>query len=863
MIINFTDIEAVQAARSGGKGSSLARLTQAGFRVPEGFIVAAGVYDRWLAQADDLPAWLAGLPEDDPAALTSACLELQRRLAALPLPEGLEAALAGRLAGEAKDGFWAVRSSATTEDLAQAAFAGQHATFLGCSESDILMKIRDCWLSLWSDRAVDYRRRAGFGLAEASMAVVVQRLVDSEAAGVGFSLDPVTGRTDRLVFDANYGLGESVVSGEVEVDHYRLSRGEGDVPPAVEISIIGAKDRMIVRDGREEGSVWRPVPEEMRTRPALDEGRLEELARLLLAAERFYGHPVDIEWALASPQSGPGDGGAAFMERHFGRVEAESPSSLRYFYLLQARPITRIPPRWTRDEAAERFPNAVTPLTWDFVERGFHLSLNHSLALMGLPPYQDKWFELFDHYIYGNQNAVDIYAERLPFTFNSLGDFVEKIPELVERFAWVWDLPVAWARNLDRYLLRLGRLDSRIDRAETLKDLWSLVGELQKIGEDYFLPNIAISISQRTLHRLVLVILNYLAGPEEAPAAMDAVMAGCETKTGAVNRDMKDLAKAIVRAPLLAETLLSRPSSDFLAGGGFSGWPEIDRRFQLFLEDHGHREVDYDPYMPTWSGAPEHVIEHLKSLAQRPEILAGREEPRIIASRAEEDLLKRTPEELRVALRELIRLTRSYTSLDDLEHYQTTRLYPPFRKLMLKIGRELKALGLTAEEGDVFFCRMDELGRAIGSGRLEGLKEAAAAEKKAYLRHKEKSPKWNLLDDEAPLEEKRDGLLKGLAGSPGEAEGRVFVVASPDDFALFPDGAVLVARTTNPAWTPLFYKAAAVITESGGPLSHGAVTAREMGLPAVMAVRDLLRLVSNGQLVRVRGREGLVEILEG
>ena len=844
MIINFTDDEGLNPAKCGGKGASLARLSQAGFNVPEGFAVSAGVYDLWFSQADRFSDLLSALPNNDPAALEKACLKLSEKMALLPWPRGLIEAVEKRLAREPKDSFWAVRSSATTEDLAQAAFAGQHSTFLGCRAGEVAEKIKSCWLSLWSARAVDYRRRAGFDLTEASMAVVVQHLVDSEVAGVGFSLNPVSGQVDELVFDANYGLGESVVSGEVEVDHYLLARqGEG-CAPRIKSRYIGQKEKMITRselpgpgakeaDQRDEGGRWRPVPEERRKQPALSDERLIQLGELLLKAEKFYGHPVDIEWAWAR-----------------GR-----------FYLLQARPITRIPPRWTRDESAERFPNAVTPLTWDFVGRGFHLSLNHSLALMGLPPYQDQWFALFDHYIYGNQNAVEIYAERLPFSFTSPADFVGKIPELLDRFAWVWDLPVAWARNLDRYLLRLGRLDSRIERAGNLPEMWGLVGELQKIGEDYFLPNIAISITQRTLHRLMHVLLTQMLGPDDSPRYMDAVMAGSETKTGAVNRDLKDLAAAIGRRPTLAEKLLADSAQGFLSDGAFGQWPEIERQFKLFLEDHGHREVDYDPYCPTWLEAPQHVIEHLKALAARPEVWSEKAEPRVISSRAEEDLLDLAPESLRVALRELIRLTRAYTSLDDLEHYQTTRLYLPFRKLMLKIGRELVRLNLAEEPGDVFFGRMADLGRAIEAGSFEGLKEAMALEKAAYLQHKGQTPKWNLQeDDDEPAES--DKRLKGIAGSPGEAEGPVFVVSSPDDFGRFPDGAVLVARTTNPAWTPLFYKAAAVITESGGPLSHGAVTAREMGLPAVMAVRGLLSRLSDGQMVRVRGREGLVDILE-
>ncbi|MDL2259409.1 hypothetical protein LJB99_00825 [Deltaproteobacteria bacterium OttesenSCG-928-K17] len=833
MIINFNQPQGSDSAKSGGKGASLSRLTGAGFNVPEGFIISADVYDQWLIQADELPKYLAEIPQDDPAALTAACLRLWRYLAEVPLPEGLEAKIKDRLRAEDDSCLWAVRSSATTEDLAQAAFAGQHATFLGCLKKDIPGLVRNCWISLWTDRAVDYRLRAGFTLTEASMAVVVQRLIDSQAAGVGFSLDPVSGRADQLVFDANYGLGESVVSGEVDVDHYRLNKSADGQGLTIGECIVGLKQQMIVARGSGGASGWMSVPEEKRKKPVLNNHQLYQLGLLLLNAEKFYGHPVDIEWALVDD----------------------------VFYLLQARPITRIPPNWTRDEAAERFPNVVTPLTWDFVERGFHLSLNHSLALMGLPPYSDKWFALFDNYIYGNQNAVEIYAERLPFGFDSLADFEDKIPDLLARFAWVWDLPVAWARNLDRYLMRLGRIEAKVEKTDDLAELWALVLELQKTGEDYFLPNIAISITQRTLHRLVFMLINGVAGPERATWFMDAVMAGCETKTGAVNKDLMALARAISRRGALADKISGETAAEFLAGASFSACPEIARQFDLFLEDHGHREVDYDPYIPTWRDAPEHVVDLIKAMLPHVDEATSIDEPRVVASRAEEDLLALAPDGLRVALRELIRLTRSYTALDDLEHYQTTRLYIPFRRLMFKIGRILMAMDVVGEAGDIFFSRLDVLRRAVESGGFGELKNFIITGKADYIKNSQRSPKWNLDESQAD-ENLTDNRLKGIAGSPGQAEGPVFIVSSADDFAAFPKGAVLVARTTNPAWTPLFYKAAAVITESGGPLSHGAVTAREMGLPAVMAVRDLFRYLVNGQKVRVLGREGIVEILD-
>ncbi len=274
-----------------------------------------------------------------------------------------------------------MRSSSTFEDLAQAAFAGQHDTYLNIRGADaICERIRDCFVSLWGDRAVLYRHHQGFTQRDARMAVVVQRQIACEVAGVGFSVNPVSGRLDRMVLEANYGLGESVVAGGCEVDHFELDKRTLEI---VERS-IGQKDAMLVPtpDGVEE----RHIEPKDADRSCLSDERIQEVARLLQRVETHYGWPQDIEWGW-----------------HDGRL-----------YQFQSRPVTTLPPRWTRDESAERFPRPMTPLTWDLFEPAFRQSAAHSLAIMGLPPLQADWFQFFHCHVYGNQNAVDLVGSYRP-----------------------------------------------------------------------------------------------------------------------------------------------------------------------------------------------------------------------------------------------------------------------------------------------------------------------------------------------------------------------------------------------------------------------------------------------------------------
>jgi pyruvate,water dikinase len=269
--------------------------------------------------------------------------------------------------------------------------------------------------------------------------------------------------------------------------------------------------------------------------------------------------------------------------------------------------------------------------------------------------------------------------------------------------------------------------------------------------------------------------------------------------------------------------------------------------------------VDFDAYQPTWIGQPWVVLENLRLMLLQGDVPdpAEREvELRARQSAAEREYLAAAPAGLRNFADELLRLTRVYTGLDDLEHYQTTRLTPPFRGALVEVGRRLVARGVLDAPEDVFFLRRATLERVItGAGPDADAAAEARENREAHARQRAAAPPrvWGQ-EAEAPPE----GALRGLPGSPGVAEGPVCRVHGVEDFARFVPGSVLVARTTNPAWTPLFYSACAVVTESGGPLSHGAVTAREVGVPAVMAVHGALTALRDGERVRVNGSQGVV-----
>jgi len=337
---------------------------------------------------------------------------------------------------------------------------------------------------------------------------------------------------------------------------------------------------------------------------------------------------------------------------------------------------------------------------------------------------------------------------------------------------------------------------------------------------------------------------------------MKGLIADCGSKTGKVNRELFALARQARENPALLSCLAQRESTL----KELDSFPEFFARFHQFLNDYGHRETTFDYYRPTWGEAPEVVLNLIHVIATSEQ----QEEPQ---SRDHEVLVRRveslrqvmalTPDDLRPFADELIRLTRQFAWLDDTEHFQTTRINPMVRRVIGAFGRHL---GLD-DPYDLFFLTRPEIENISGDtlpGHLAGL---IAKRRQEYIEAGKKEPPWDL-STASEVRRESAGEIRGVPGSPGVAEGKAYLVHGVEDFPGMPQGAVLVARTTNPSWTPLFYKCSGLITESGGPLSHGAVTARELGIPAVMFIRGALSRFKNGDRLRIDGQHGVVVCIE-
>ncbi len=834
---------ALDVALAGGKAANLAKLLeaglQAGFNVPSGWVVSSCAHDEILRPVGGHIKKIEALKSDDHDALTRAYTGLTAALLEAPLSRGLLGDLDECL--DLANGPVAVRSSATCEDSGSAAFAGQHDTFLNvCGRTNIITAIKRCFASFYAPQAVIYRRQVGASAQGARMAVLVQKMANCDKAGVAFSLHPVTGALDQTMINANFGLGESVVSGESGVDQYVYDRSRKEI-----IERHVAETRTIISASGSGGTVQ--STEEGGGTACLLDGDIEEIAELSEKIACFMNYPQDIEW---------------------GYVGAE-------LVLLQSRPVTKLPERLTRDESAERFPNAVTPMTWGLVEAGFHRSLARSFDLMGLPAFEGRWFVGQDFHIYGNQTAVELYHQ-LAAASNSAFDFTPRgLEALALKLARIGCFARDWQVNLERFICEISVLGERDLSDLSLQERWNHVEDVNGACARFFEPNIAISLFHTGLSKALEGAATLLVGEVDAPTLINDLKSGLDTRTAHVNRELCKLASLVTADEALRNTLKSleaagQTAEELVEAGTLQDYSDFERNFSVFVHDFGHREVDFDPYHAPWGDDPDILFAQIIALAESDCVLATDETSaashasgRACAFTARQKLLAAAPDEAALVLSELIDLVRTFEELDDLEHYSTSRVTRPIRRALLGVGEKLVDEGVLQTARDVWMLTPDTLRGALVSA-VPSIWQAVAGEaldaKARYLAATSITPLWEPGVTEVP-EAPGDTCLTGLPGSAGQIEGEVFVLESAADFKNFPRGAVLVARTTNPAWTPLFYAAAAVITESGGPLSHGAVTAREVGIPAVMCVKSALTRLYNGLRVRVDGTSGRIDLL--
>lgn len=804
----LSTVRATDLPIAGGKAVGLGELIAAGLDVPDGFVLTTQAYRRAIADA--------GLGPDDELSPGD--------FAELSIPaEVVDALRAGYAA--LGGGLVAARSSATAEDLPGAAFAGQQETVLGVLGDEALLDaVRTCWASLWGERALAYRTAIGVDTTDLALAVVVQRLVEADHAGVMFTANPVSGARDEVVIESSAGLGEAVVSGLVTPDHAVL-----DESGRVLRRRAGVADVVITAEA---GGGTR-TSSSAQVQPLSDEA----LARIAAAGRRIAAHtgrPMDVEWAVVGERT----------------------------VLLQARPMTALPPPPRRLNRAQRTAGAV--LIELFPRRPTPLELTGWLDQILLP--------LVDGMFQGMAGMRLVVSEVFLADDAVLREFVPPTPKPTTRIpaALVHDLavlrrdPAGWAsdplaRHYDAECRKLARLDlPALPWAELLdvhRRVQAACADLTRLRVDY-LPAAAAAIAQ-------LAGLLTLLGLRGRLGAV--LTGGVDSRTTAANAELDALAELIREQPVLADAFGTQPSAAVLDRLRTDpAVAPIRDRFQAFLDAYGHRETAGITLLrdPSWADHPETVIDVLGLLLEAPSQGRNAGAPDPSTDPLTTLLALRRVRVLRLGggLRRLVSAARAGIAAREDTHFDLARLMPPLRHAMIEIGRRLAAHGWLAEPDDVWFLSWPEIA-ALPDPERSPIDPAVArnagrrATTYAELASTPLIAGASLYPDRG---DRQDVLVSGTAGGGGTATGAVRIIHGPDEFGELRPGEVLVCPTTNPSWTPLFTRAAAVVVDHGGIASHAAIVAREYGIPAVMGCGSATATLRTGQQVTVDGDRGIV-----
>jgi pyruvate,water dikinase len=842
-IRRLADVGADDLELAGGKGANLGELVRAGFEVPPGFVITTGAYREFVA-GNDLAGRLVGAVPADSEALAGA-------FSAGAMPATAADEITAAYAALGTDVPVAVRSSATAEDLEDASFAGQQDTFLNVVGAPaVLAAVKACWASLWTQRAISYRAERGLAGAELALAVVVQEMVPATAAGVMFTANPANGRTSETVITAAWGLGEAVVSGEVDTDTVVVDTDCGTVLSAV------VADKAVRTDPLPGGgTALSPTVAEVRLEPVLDTADALRLAGIGSAIEAHFGRPMDIEWALVGSD----------------------------FSILQARPITALAPRvgavpdewpvpakglYFRASITEQLPDPLSTLFADLTATAVPAGLNRMFDEFS--PGAD-----FGDISFPTINGYAFYR----YSMAAMGRMMGSAPPLMRRLygnpGWVEE---RWRARLADYRAEVAADDLAGPDASAGELLAALGRLVDAVAYYYTAVQTIIPLASMAELTWTGVYERLLRRPGD-PAA-EVFLLGYDSEPIRAERDLYDLAQWVRSRPDVVAALAD-PAVDALAATAPSGvdavgWAEWQQRLAAHLAEHGHTLYNLDFVNPVAADDPAPVLQAMR-FAMRPEAPDPRaRQAKASAAREEaaERLLARLSGWRRERTRKVLERAQHTGPLRE-DALSAMGLYlPPARRILRELGTRLVAAGALDDPMDVCWLSLDEAraaASALDSGAVVPDHREAVADRQADARGEALArppqylPKNAAMDSFAwmyPAKEEQDSgnVLTGTAGSGGVVSGIARVLAGPADFAAFSPGEILVASITTPAYTPLFAMAAGVVTDIGGVLSHGSIVAREYGIPAVLGVGVATRRIRNGDLITVDGAAGTVRL---
>lgn len=891
-VLRFDAVGIDDLPRVGGKGANLGEMAREGFPVPAGFCLTTDAFRSFIDAGDaaDLYASLEAISDDDVDSARQVGEQVRQRLSTVPVPPGVAQAVLSAWEEAGSQHAYAVRSSATAEDLPDASFAGQQDTFLNVRGAEALLEaVRSCWVSLFTDRAILYRNRNGFSHRDVALSVVIQQMVLPEVSGILFTADPVTGSRRVITIDASYGLGEALVAGLVTPDHYKVDKASLQV-----IDVQVADKHVAIRPLPEGGTVQERLSGEARRARVLPDAQAILLAEIGRRIEDHYGQPQDIEWAIEN-----------------GRI-----------YILQSRPITSLYPLpagmgTKHDEplqvmvsfgAVQGMLDPMTPLGQDTIRGAFAGAARLFGYDLTATTQRALWIageRLFINVtpLLNNLVGRKVLGNALP-----LGEpgAVQTVTALLDdpqlRPARRWPRPATLRRVGPVFFTLLGRFLRALRRPEASREelqrqIEALVADFEGQGAaastlaerialfETFLNTVFSSFVTRLMPLIVaglapLNLLSRLAAtlPDREHNVLALTRGLPHNVTTEMDLSLWQTARAIksdaAAAAHFEQTEAAVLAAEFLAGRLPAG---AQRVVAAFLDRYGMRGLaEIDLGRPRWREDPTPVMQVLQSYLQiddpnlAPDAVFAR--GAVAAEAAIESLSKALSRtgggwlKARLAQAAARRL-RALAGMRETPKFMIIRILGIVRTGLLASGRELVEAGVLTQPDDLFFLYLAEV-RALAAGEQRDWRTLVAGRRQTYAREQQRRqiPRILLSDGRAFYEGVSvpagtgDGVLVGSPVSPGVAEGRVHVILNPNGAQLAP-GEILVCPGTDPAWTPLFLAAGGLVMEVGGLMTHGSVVAREYGIPAVAGVHQATTRLKTGQRIRVHGDRGYVEVL--
>ncbi|MDU8671337.1 phosphoenolpyruvate synthase [Paenibacillus polymyxa] len=869
LVLDFQEMDNTQLLLVGGKGLHLGALAKMeGMQVPEGFCVTTVGYQKALEQNEMVHALLdqlTTLKVEDREQIDEVSKKIRQAIMEVAIPSDVVKAVAHYLSQFGNEYAYAVRSSATAEDLPHASFAGQQDTYLNIiGKESILEHIRKCWASLFTERAVIYRMQNGFDHRQVYLSVIVQRMVFPQASGILFTADPINCNRKLLSIDASFGLGEALVSGLVSADYYQVQDG-------VIVNKRVETKKMAIYGRKEGGTETKQLSPDQQKTQTLTDQQILQLARIGRQIEEHFGCPQDIEWCLADDT----------------------------FYIVQSRPITTLYP----------IPEANDQENHVYVSVGHQQMMTDPIKPLGIsvwmltgatPMFKTGGGRLFVDItmglssLDGRQNLLDVLGHSDPLIKDALitiierGDFIKLDPsdksepgpvkshkgmssaDILEEAG---NDPAIVADLIKSSETSLSALKRNIQTKSGLDVFDCILEDMQQRRQRASdLKNLSVIMSAIHASAWINEKMNEWLGEKNVADTLSLSVPN--NVTSEMGMELLVVADVIRPYPKIVEYLQQVKDDNFLDElVQFEGGQQVRDAIATYLDKYGMRCAgEIDITRTRWSEKPSilvpMILSNIKNLepgASKRKFEQGRQE----ALKKEQDLLARLKqlpggEQKAEETKQIIDQIRNFIGYREYPKYDIVSRYFIYKQALLKEAERLVQANILHEKEDIYYLSFEELQETIRTNKLDY--QVIDKRKNEYRLYEKLTPPRVITSDGEIItgQYKRENIpaeaIVGLAVSSGVVEGRARVILNIEGADL-EDGDILVTSFTDPSWTPLFLSIKGLVTEVGGLMTHGAVIAREYGLPAVVGVENATKLIKDGQRIRVHGTEGYIEFL--